>query len=415
MPVRWVRAKSVIVGDGSEPLRDTALVFDGAEIIDIRRGEEAPADADDFGEATIAPGFVDAHVHLIFDFQSDHELTRTSVVNSSRDVLLARAIRNGWDCLRGGVTTVRDLGDRDGIVASARDLIRFGLIPGPRIHSAGSPITITAGHCGWLGGRADSSEQIVALTRLLVANGHDLVKVMASGGNMTRESNKFLPQFSVEDLKLIVAEAHRGGLPVASHAHNAIAVRRSIAAGVDTVEHCGWYDENGDLDLREDDISLMLESGAMASLTFAGIARQLLPSPESVDSQAPGIAKSMSPSGGDLYADFDWARRLMAKGVPVIISSDAGVRFTPFSGFLESLRAGISALDVSAASAIHLATLVPARALREDSRIGSLEVGKVADVVVLDTQITEDSRELGNVRAVFRDGQMVVSGGQVIV
>jgi len=412
MATTWLRAASIVTGDGQAPLYDHAIGLQGDEIVDLRPSSQAPADATDFGDATIVPGFVDAHVHLIFDYQNDHESTREGVVSGSRDKLLMRAFRNGLDCLRAGVTTVRDLGDRDGIVASVRDLVRAGSIPGPRIHSAGTPITITGGHCGWLGGRADSPAEIVALTRSLVARGHEVVKVMASGGNMTRESNKTLPQFSVDDMKLIVQEAHRGGAPVASHAHNSEAVRRSIKAGVDTVEHCGWFDPSGKVDLTDDDIQSMRESGAIASLTMAGIARQLLPNPEPLPGSVVDIAKSMSPSGGDLVADFEWARRMMRGGVTVLISSDAGVRFTPFTGFLESIRAGMVALDLTASEAIRLSTSVPARALRED-RIGTLEPGKKADLVVLGAPLSEESKTIGPVRTVMRNGQIVVSEGRV--
>lgn len=410
---QWLTARSIVIGDGSPPRHDAAVLIESDRIVDIRPAAEAPRDAVDFGDATIAPGFVDAHVHLLFDYQVDHQRTRRAVVESSRDRLLARALYNGADCLRAGVTTIRDLGDRDGIVESARDLIREGLVPGPRIYAAGTPVTITAGHLGWLGGRADSPQEIVALTRSLVARGVDVIKVVASGGNMTAESNKHLPQFTVDELRLVVAEAHRGGLPVASHAHNSEAVRRSIAAGIDTIEHCGWFDAEGRLDLTEGDIESMRSSGAIASVTLAGIARQLLPDPEPTDDGAVEVARQMSRSGGDLLADYEWARRLMAAGVEVLISSDAGVRFTPFRGFLESVRAGVVAFDVDASTAISLATLVPARALRADADLGSIEPGKLADLVVLDAVITEGSRDLGSVRSVYKDGRVVVADGRM--
>lgn len=410
----WLRAGSIVVGDDAPPLLDHAVRIDDGVIVEVTPGSSAPADTIDLGEATIVPGFVDAHVHLLFDYQVDHERTRDAVVNSSRDRLLAAALRHGLECLATGVTTVRDLGDRDGIVRSARDLIDDGSLPGPRIHTAGTPVTITAGHLGWLGGRADTPGELLRLTRSLVADGVDVVKVMASGGNMTRESNKHVPQYTADELRIVVAEAHRGGKPVAAHAHNSAAVRNSIAAGIDTIEHCGWFDAKGNLDLTDDDLAAMRDAGAVASLTLAGIQRQLLPNPLGADPAALAVARSMSRHDGDLAADFDWARRLRNAGIGVLLASDAGVRFTPFSGFLDTVRCGVIALGVDAATAISLATLAPARALGEDARLGSIEPGKRADLVVLDGVIREGDTDIGAVREVRRDGRLVARGGRVI-
>ncbi|CAN5321182.1 amidohydrolase family protein [soil metagenome] len=407
----WLKAGSVVVGDGSAPLLDYAVRIDDGLIAEVVPAQDAPADAVDLGDATIVPGFIDAHVHLLFDYQADHEVTRAAVVDSSRDLLLATGIRHGMECLRAGVTTVRDLGDRDRIVASVRDLINEGVVPGPRIHTAGTPVTITSGHLGWLGGRADTPDDLVRLTRTLVAEGSDVIKVMASGGNMTRESNKRLPQYTVDELRLVVSEAHRGGKPVAAHALNSEAVRRSIAAGIDTIEHCGWVDEHGDPDLTDSDVAAMRAAGAVATLTMAGIARQLLPDPADADESAKRVALSTSRSGGDLHADHEWARRLLAAGIGVVIASDAGVRFTPFSGFLDSVRCGMIALGVDAAGAISLATLAAARALREDHRLGSVESGKIADLVVLEGTITEGSMTIGAVREVRKAGVVVARAG----
>ena len=410
----WLRAASLVVGDGSAPLPDQAVRIENGLITEVVAGSQAPATAIEYQNATITPGFVDVHVHLCFEIKADHETARAFVVESSRDRLFATALRNARDCLRAGVTTVRDLGDRDRVVATLRDLVAADVLPGPRIQSAGTPVTITAGHLGWLGGLADTPEELVRLTRRLVAEGSDVIKVMASGGNMTRESNTRIPQFTVDELRLIVREAHRGRLPVAAHAHNAEAVRRAIAAGIDTIEHCGWFDVDGALVLTDDDIATMREAGTVASLTMAGIHRQLLPDPEDALGDAVAVARSMSRSGGDLYADHDWARRMLEGGAGVVLSSDAGTRFTPFSGFLESLRCGVVALGIDAAQAISLATLPAAKVMREDHRIGSVEPGKIADLVVLDGVITEGTRELGAVREVRQAGRVTVRDGQLM-
>lgn len=410
----WLIAGSVVVGDESPPLLDHAVCLEDGVIAAVVPRANAPVGATDLGDATIAPGFVDAHVHLLFDYQADHEVTRSAVVESSRDRLLALGIRHGIECLKAGVTTVRDLGDRDRIVASVRDLIDEGVVHGPRIHTAGTPLTITAGHLGWLGGLADTPDDLVRLTRQLVAEGSDVIKIMASGGNMTRESNKLLPQYTIDELALVVREAHRGGKPVAAHALNSEAVRRSIAAGIDSIEHCGWVDERGEPDLTDDDLVAMRAAGSVATLTMAGIARQLLPDPTDADETAKKVALSTSRSGGDLYADHKWARRLLDASIGVVIASDAGVRFTPFRGFLDTVRCGMIALGIDAAGAISLATLAAARVLREDHRLGSVEVGKLADLVVLNGTITAGSKTIGAVREVRKAGAVVARDGLAV-
>lgn len=410
---QWIRADSVIVGDGSAPLPDHAVRLSDGHIVEVVPGQKAPADADHCVGSTLAPGLIDAHAHLLFDFGIDHDVTRAKVVTSTRERLLSTALKHATDCLRAGVTTVRDLGDRDFIVAAARDAIAAGAVPGPTILTAGTPVTITAGHLGWLGGTADSPAQIVALTRSLVAQGVDVIKVMASGGNMTRESNTRLPQFTESELRLIVTEAHRGGKRVAAHAHNADSLRRSIAAGVDTLEHCGWRDQDGRPDLTQDDLDSMKASGSVGVATMAGIARQLLHDPEQKIPAGREVARAMSPSGGDLYADFEWARTMRGAGIDVVLASDAGVRFTPFSGFLDTLRAGVQALGVDAATAISLATGTAARALGIDHSVGTLAVGQRADIVTIGRTIHEGESQIGPVVQVRQSGTVVVQNGKV--
>ena len=157
----------------------------------------------------------------------------------------------------------------------------------------------------------------------------------------------------------------------------------------------------------------MRAAGSTAVITMAGIARQLLDGAPDADPQAAAVARQMSVTGGDLRADHEWARRLRAAGVPVILASDAGVRFTPFAGFLESLRCGIVALDVDAATAVELATGAAAAALGLDE-VGTLTPGKRADLVVLDAVLAPGSTQLGTVRQVRRDGVIVAQDGKVV-
>lgn len=411
-----IRAGAVIVGDGSPPLLDHAV-----RIVDDRIAAVVPASETgdvtvDLPGHTLVPGFVDAHVHLLFDCAVDQETTRARVTDGTPAELALLAAANGLECLRAGVTTVRDLGDRAMVAATLRDAVAAGTLPGPRVLAAGAPITITGGHLWWCGGAVDSPDDLVRRTRELCTSGVDVIKVMASGGNMTRESNKWVPQFTVAELATIVAEARRGGRRVAAHAHSSASIRRCIEAGVDTIEHCGWQSPDG-IDLRDEDLTAMKAQGVTATVTMAGIARLFLPEVDLdlADPEARRIAVGLSSSGGDLYGDYHWARRMRDAGIDLVLASDAGVRFTPFSGFLETVRCGIMALGIDAAEAIGMATLNAARALGVDGEVGSIAAGKLADLAVLDRVVTAGSGELGSVAQVWQAGRKVIDDGRLVL
>ncbi|HEY2042417.1 MAG TPA: amidohydrolase family protein [Jatrophihabitans sp.] len=388
------------------------LVEDGL-IRDIRPsagltpiGSQAVVDRSD---CTVAPGFVDAHVHLVFTCGHDHETTRTAVELSDASQLMATAVRSGLECLAAGITTVRDCGDLGFVTLRVRDAIHLGVVPGPRILAAGPPVTITSGHLSWCGNVADTPEEIRLATRRLCAQGVDVIKVMASGGIMTRESYARQAQFSLDELGIVVEEAHRLGRRVAAHALNTESIRRAVAAGVDTIEHCEWRAADGSYDFDPDLARSMAEKGITAVVTMAGITRLLLPEFSEESTPEVAVAHRMSRTG-DMWQDHDWARRLRDAGVKLALASDAGVRFTPFRRFDETLRCGIVALDLTLSEAVSLATLRAAEALGIAHSVGSIEVGKCADLVMLDGLADEQTTTVGAVREVWRDAELVVDG-----
>lgn len=407
----WLRCGSLIVGDGKPPLRDASIRIENGLISEVCEtanvGTGHRESVVDWSGCTVAPGFVDAHVHLLFDFDDDHDLTRGAVENSDAERLALRAVRSGLECLAGGVTTVRDCGDAHFVTLKVRDAVRGGLLPGPRILAAGPPVTITSGHLHWCGNVADSPEELRVATRRLCAEGVDVVKVMSSGGNMTRESNPRLPQFEADELAIVVEEAHRLGRRVAAHALNTESIRRSVAAGVDTVEHCGWRAADGSYDFDIDVVNEMARRNITAVVTMAGISRFMLPEVSDQSSPEAIVARAMSATG-DLWLDHVWAREMHKAGVRLVLASDAGVRFTPFLSFAETLRCGIVALGISLSEAIAMATLRAAEALGIAESVGSIEVGKRADLVILDGVADEETMTVGRVREVRRDGHVVV-------
>ena len=413
--LRWIRGGTVLTGDGGEPLTDMAIglrqglierVTPWAELDDASR-----SGATDLREHTIAPGLVDAHVHLLFTCEIDHEVTRAAFETSSPAELALTGARNALECLLGGITTVRDLGDTRLVVLALRDAIAAGTLPGPRVLSAGAPLTTTGGHLHWCGNTADSVDEVRKAVRALCTAGVDVLKVMASGGNMTRESNVRDPQFTVEELTVAVNEAHRFQRRVAAHTLNAESIRRSVGAGVDTLEHCLWRDRNG-VPLPADELVKLLQGSATSvTVTLAGIQRALLPDADPSDVER-AAALAASPTG-DLADDFAWVKPLIDAGVNVALASDAGVRFTPFRRFHETVRCGIEGFGVTPSQAVGMATYNAAKSLGIADEVGLIAPGMRADLVVFEG--TQVSQTLGAVHQVYQDGRLSVDRGRLVL
>src|SRR5215468_1857050 len=202
----------------------------------------------DLGDVTLLPGLIDAHVHLAFDPVGD-------VVAQMRadpdEVLLQRMHRHAQAALRAGITTVRDLGDRSYLALTLRERYLADAQIGPEILVAGPPITRSGGHCWFLGGEADTPPELAAAVAERAARGVDVIKVMATGGVITPGCLPYQSQYGRSELALIADAAHRAGVPVTAHAHGNPGIADAVAAGVDGIEHCSFFTEQGvSLDLQ---------------------------------------------------------------------------------------------------------------------------------------------------------------------
>jgi imidazolonepropionase-like amidohydrolase len=324
---------------------------------------------------------------------------------------MAVALRNCADSLLGGVTTVRDLGDIDYVTVTVRNLVAKGVMPGPAIFVAGPPITTTAGHLHWCGNTADTLDEIRKAVRKSCEREVDVIKVMASGGNMTRGSNPMMPQYEIEELQALVKEAHRLKRRVAAHTLEANSIRRGIAAGVDTLEHCTWRGLAPEDNDPQQLVDLLKDSQTMVTLTLAGIHRALLGERSGLSELVVSSSMAASPTG-KLNQDFAWAKALIKNKIDVALASDAGVRFTSFRDFNESVEAAIVALDIKLEFAISMATKVAAKALGISEKVGTIEAGMQADLNVFDKP--ESGRNLGKIRDVYLKGDKVVSNTNLV-
>ncbi|NUP03778.1 MAG: amidohydrolase family protein [Nonomuraea sp.] len=243
--MRIIRATTVLTGRPGEVIADGEVLIDGSRIVSVGpRGSagEAPQMLDLRGH-TLLPGLVDAHVHLGFDATVD-PVTGRSAESDGR--LLLRMAENARKLVSAGVTTARDLGGRGFLDLALRDAIEEGLAVGPHLVAATRPITVTGGHCWYMGGEADDEPSVRRVARENLRAGADCLKVMASGGEMSPGSvPSWRAQYSAGLIRVAVEEALTRGKTVAAHAHAPDSIANALEAGVTTIEHCTFHTPDG--------------------------------------------------------------------------------------------------------------------------------------------------------------------------
>src|SRR3982074_3319119 len=229
--MKVIRAGRLIDGTGAVVQRDRALYVKDGRIVGISAAGDIPSDAElvDLSSFSVMPGLIDCHVHLVFSYTA-HPLS--DLLAEDDQQLLLRGVAGARQALGAGITTVRDLGGRGGVTFRLRDAIEAGLIAGPRILAAGSPITITGGHCHFLGLEADGEIGVRVAARRQLKAGANCLKVMSTGGRMTPGTNPQVAQYTVTELRAAVDEAQRAHVPIAAHPLGTPGIRNAPAAGV---------------------------------------------------------------------------------------------------------------------------------------------------------------------------------------
>ena len=396
-----VSGRQVISDPERAPLPAAAVLVRGDAILAVGPTMELAAAAPsaqrlDFPDATILPGLINAHLHLCFDVTTD---PRVALEAHDLGAVRATIARNARTVLDGGVTTARDLGDLGGLVAQFREQVDDGMALGPDLLTARSPLTPPGGHCWFLDGELDTTPTgaiqarriITEAIERLAEQGADVVKVMASGGNLTPAgAPMWKSQFSQHDLDLIVAAAHERGLPVAGHAHGTDAMARCARAGVDTIEHGSWRGEPG-------------PDGALTYDCSEGVAELIAASGAAI---VPTRSRGWTTWPPEAQLEVQLAHLAWADqhGITMIAGNDAGVGQGRFDDLVDAISL-FGAAGWTPQRALAAATTRAAAVLGQDQRIGRLAPGYRADLLITDRDPLTDLRALRTVRSVIAGGR----------
>jgi imidazolonepropionase-like amidohydrolase len=404
-------------------LADAAVELVDGRIASIGSAADLPSDVGsthqvhDLGDVSLLPGFVETHIHMHYPAAPDYrEVARPEPLERS----LVRATAAMRGLLLSGATTARDTGSRQDVALAIRLAIRDGLIPGPRLLVVGAPITTTAGHYWFLGGEADTTEQVVARIRAAKKAGVDAIKVMASGGGYTPTSNPRSQQYAAETLTAAVDEAHRLGLPVLAHALTATSTRRAAEAGIDTIIHGGvWWTDHP---VRDQTYAydpavadLIARRGIWVDPTIGEVelhrehdaaGRPALP--EFEHWALPDVPSELEPRLG-------FMRDMAARGVKFIGGMGMGMPIVTFDSVACSAQAYVRLLGFDPWHAIRTITGDAAAALGLATETGAIRPGLAADLVTVDGDPIADGRGLAGlrqVRDVMHAGAFVVRDGR---
>ncbi len=344
----------------------------------------------------VLPGLIDGHVHLSFSASSQ---PLTELYGDDEETCLLRMVQAAQMELRSGVTTVRDCGARGMAILKLRDFIGRKEMQGPDIVSAGMPLTITGGHCNFCGLECDTVSEAVKAVRWLCKQGVDYIKVMVSGGNMTPGSDSLIDQYPEETLQAIVAEAHARGKMVSGHVHSTRSISRAVKAGFDVLDHCSFKAEGGE-DYRQELVDEMAEKRIAVN---PAVGKAYILSPE----EAAPLPDKVAMWGEFQQSRFGTTRRMYQSGVPIMAGTDAGCKNTHFDEFFLTMDLMCEKIRMKKEDVLASATWQAARILGMDSRIGSLEPGKQADILAVKDNPLDSMRNLGQAVFVMKRGERV--------
>ncbi len=397
--------KAARMFDGHRMTTPGVVVVSGATILGVGAEAAAPSGAQvmDFGDATLAPCLMDAHTHLSFPSVADF---RMFLLDGLQKTVAERTLSSTQDVkktLMAGITTARDVGSVDFIDVGLRNAVRAGLIPGPRMLVAIHAIGATGGHCdfedgmrfGALGRESGPEDGVIngpvearKAVRLNAKYGADVIKTCATGGVLSLTDDVDTPQLTQEELNAIVDEAHALRRKTAAHAHGAEGAKRAIRAGIDSIEHGTFMDDEA-LDMMKARgtvfiPTLMATQGGREMIAKGGY-------PPAVEAKMRAAIEAINQT----------VKRALAKGVKIGMGTDAAV--FPHGRNPEEFHMLVD-LGMAPLDALRAGTSVDAELLGIQNKVGTLEAGKLADVVVIPGDPVQNIRQVEKIVFVMKEG-----------
>ncbi len=402
-----IALKAARMFDGKSPglVQNAVVLVENGKIVDAGANLAIPPGAQviDLGDATLSPGFIDAHTHLTSDFSRPYNERRLNELETSVPLSAFEAIPNAAKTLEAGFTTVRDVGSKAFLDVALRDAIEKGLVRGPRMLAATKGIGATGGHFddtngfrdalfgrepNELDGIADGPEAIRKAVRYQIKNGADVIKAAVSGGVLSMKDEVDVPQLAPDEIAMLVSETHRLRKKVAVHCHGDSAAKEAINAGVDSIEHGSF--------LKKDTLALMKAKGTYLVATLEAteyIMGKIAAYPPAIQEKAKAAAAARS----------EMFRNAVQLGVKIAFGTDAGVfphgenakEFALMTSF------GMTPID-----ALRAATSVAADLLGIAATTGTLEKGKTADIIALPGDPTSDITVTERVAFVMKAGRV---------
>jgi len=385
----------IIIGKDEQVIPNGMIVFDEQGIRYISEHILTDIEADVYIDGTgmtALPGLIDCHVHLGMDCSPD-PFRQIAMDSEARTVLLGQ--KQGMEFIQHGITTVRNVGTRYNADISLRNAISEGIAVGPRIYAAGQPIVMTGGHGHAFGYEVDGIDEVRKTARKQLKAGADLLKVMATGGVLTKGTEPGSPQLSEDELRCVCEEARHVQKTTAAHAIGLQGIKNAIRAGVTTIEHGSVLDDEA--------IQMMKENDTYLVPTLIAATLILNKGPED------GVSFDMMRKAEAFIEQHRSSfRKALQSGVKIAAGTDAGTPFNPPGLLVNELQLLIDE-GMTPIQAIQAATRTGAECLSIADSTGTLEVGKWADVLLVAGNPLENILVLKNIQQVYIGGKVYVN------